>query len=180
MVTAFRWSKRLSEAQQGKACCTDCSNGCTVERFYPVVTNGDWNEFGQAPKKTKRPQESERFHSVGKTLTNGDWNEFGQAPKSMLFQRTGAFLSWQKTARFCWKKELRSIFGTVCGGRSVVAVVASLRHRKIAKVVNLIIKTTGGVKKNRSVSLAPIGCEKPSRNSTKSSKMQKDAKMHDQ
>ena len=129
-LTAFRWSKRLSEAQQGKACCTDCSNGCTVERFYPVVTNGDWNEFGQAPKKTKRPQESERFHSVGKTLTHGDWNEFGQAPKSMLFQRTGAFLSWQKTARFCWKKELRSIFGTVCGGRFVVNFVGFTRAQQ--------------------------------------------------
>ena len=130
MVTAFRWSKRLSEAQQGKArlaALTDCSNGGTAEKF----------------------------HSLGKTLTHGDWNEFGQTTqKAWFFTERARFFLGKKRRDFLGKFN-EGLFSAPCVGVALWSLLsASLRHSKIAKVVNFIIKPIGGVKKFRSVSPA--------------------------
>ena len=80
----------------------------------------------------------------------------GQAGKTTFFQKRALQFKGRKGGEFLRKASFGPKIDIVHGGVFEKRFSISLRPRKIAKIAILIIKTRGGVKKNRALSLGPI------------------------
>ena len=76
--------------------------------------------------------------------------------KQRFFQKRALQFKGRKGGEFLRKASFGKKIDIVHGGVFEKRFSISLRPRKIAKIAILIIKTRGGVKKNRALSLGPI------------------------